>query len=154
MKIYPSARTVFQQKINNILPKEEKNSALFENIFKLQQIYIFEKSKTATKSPDNELWKILMELFNELGSVEFAKMISIVKGKTLSLPTEEEYQDSIITALCYYYKEVEGMDWKQIKERVDIKDLNNIKFGIRVQQLKGFIDEQIFRSIKRINHDE
>jgi len=154
MKLYPSARTVFQQKINNILPKEDKSSALFENIFKLQQIYVFEKSKATPKQADNESWKVFMEMFNELGSVEFSKVISILKGKTLSFPTEEEYQDSIITALCYYYKEVEGMNWKQIKERVDIKDLNNIKFGIRVQQLKGFIDEQIFRSIKRITGNE
>ena len=154
MKLYPSARTVFQQKINNILPKEDKSSALFENIFKLQQIYVFEKAKSSPKVTDSEAWKVFIELFNELGSIEFSKVISIIKGKTLFFPTEEEYQDSIITALCYYYKEVEGMDWKQIKERVDIKDLNNIKFGIRVQQLKGFIDEQIFRSIKRMNSNE
>lgn len=151
--IYASPRTFFQQKINNILPKEDKSSALFEDIFKLQQIYTFEKNKCSTKTSDNESWRILMELFNELGSIQFAKIISILRGRTITFPSEEEYQDSIITALCYYYKEVEGLDWEQIKNRIDIHKLNTIKYGIRVQQLKGFIDEQIFRSIEKLSSD-
>ncbi len=147
-KIYENPRTYFQQRINSILPKEEFSSALFESIFKLQQIYSFEKSKVVNKL-ENDSWKVMMELFLKLGSVDFAKVVTILRGQTITFPSEEEYKDSIITSLCYYYKEVEGLDWTQIRDKISIEKLNTIKFGIRVQQLKGFIDEQIFRNITR-----
>lgn len=151
MKYYDPPRTVFQKKINDMLPKESDSSPLiFENTFKLQQIYSFEKNRINAKSEDSNMWQYLMTLFNELGPAEFAKVINIFKGKTITFPTEEDYQDSIITSLCYYYKEIEGLDWNQIKEKLSMGKLNTIKYGIRVQQLKGFIDEQMLRAFTKV----
>jgi hypothetical protein len=148
-KVYINPRSLFEQRVNDILTRETKSSAFFEDIFKLQQIFVFEKAKTSQKS-DDEAWKSLMQLFTSLGSMEFAKIISVCGGKTITFPTEDEYKDSIVTALCYYYKEVEGLDWDAIKEKIDINKLNTIKYGIRVQQLKSFIDGQILKSIKKM----
>lgn len=145
-KVYTNPRSLFEQRINDILSRESKSSAFFEDIFKLQELYTFEKLKVQQKS-ESDMWKALMQLYTELGSVQFAKVISILGGKTVTFPTEDDYRDSIITALCYYYKEVENLEWDQIKERIDINKLNTIKYGIRVQQLKSFIDSQVFRSI-------
>lgn len=152
-KIYNNPRTYFQQKINNILPKEKDSSILFENIFKLQQVYTFEKSKISGKI-DTDSWKVMMELFFKLGPVKFAEIVSILKGKTITFPSEEEYRDSIITSLCYYYKEVENLDWEQIKDKLSVDKLNTIKYGIRVQQLKGFISEQTFKDLKGVMKNE
>ena len=151
-KVYTNPRSLFEQKINNILSRESKSSALFEDIFKLQQIYTFEKLRNTQKS-DTDAWKSLMQIFISVGSIEFAKMISILGGKTITFPTEEDYRDSIITALCYYYKEIEHLEWNKIKEKIDVNKLNTIKYGIRVQQLKSFIDSQIFRSIDSIGKE-
>ena len=149
-KVYTNPRSLFEQRVNDILTRESKSSAFFEDIFKLQQIFVFEKSRVTQKS-DDDAWKSLMQLFTTLGSMEFAKIISICGGKTVTFPSEEEYKDSIITALCYYYKEVEGLDWDNIKEKIDINKLNTIKYGIRVQQLKSFIDGMIFKDIKKMS---
>jgi hypothetical protein len=141
---YESPRNIFQSKVNAILNRESKNSELFEDIFKLQQVISFEKL------PSNDMkdqWSILLELFTLLGSVQFAKVISIIKGRSLSFPSEEEYQDSITTTLCYYYKEVQNLSWDDIKEKLNDPKLNAIKYGIRVRQLKGFIDEQLFKKL-------
>ena len=146
-KVYINPRSLFEQRVNDILTKESKSSDFFEDIFKLQQIYTFEKLKVTQKS-DNDAWKLLMQLFTTLGSVEFAKLISVLGGKTVTFPTEDDYRDSIITSLCYYYKEIENLEWEQIKEKIDINKLNTIKYGIRVQQLKSFIDTQIFKELK------
>lgn len=140
---YESPRNIFQAKVNAILNRESKNSDLFENIFKLQQVISFEKLPTQTQ----DQWNVLLELFTTLGSVEFAKIVSIIKGKTLTFPSEEEYQDSIITTLCYYYKEILCLSWDEIKEKLNDPKLNAIKYGIRVRQLKGFIDEQLFKQL-------
>ena len=151
-KVYTNPRSLFEQKINDILTRETKSSAFFEDIFKLQQMYTFEKLRTSLKS-DDDAWKALMQVFFSLGSLEYAKIVSILGGKTITFPSEEDYKDSIITALCYYYKEIENLDWEQIKDKIDINKLNTIKYGIRVQQLKSFIDLKIFKDIKKIGNN-
>lgn len=147
-QIYDNPRNVFQAKVNAILTKEPIISDLFENIFKLQQVLSLEKVNAGVQKEDPDQWKILLELFTTFGSLQFSKIISITHGKTITFPSQEEFQDSIITVLCYYYKEEENMTWDQIKEKLNLPKLNTIKFGIRVRQLKGFIDAKIMRGIK------
>ena len=147
--MYDNPRNVFQQKINNVVNRESKNSALFENIFKLNQLFVLEKLQAGVSKDDPESWKILMELFSTFGSIQFAKLISICKGKVIAFPTEEEFESSIVTTLCYYYKEVEGLSWEQIREKLSDPKLNTIKYGIRVRQLRGFIDSQLLKQLKK-----
>jgi hypothetical protein len=144
---YDSPRNVFQAKVNSILTNDSKHSDLFETIFKLQQVISFEKISRTDDPKDS--WGILLELYLMLGPSLFAKTVTIMKGKTVTFPTEEEYQDSIITTLCYYYKEMEGLSWDEIKEKLNEPKLNAIKYGIRVRQLKSFIDEKLFKRLKR-----
>jgi hypothetical protein len=143
---YESPQTLFQQKINNILNRDSSKLKIFEDILKLQQLLAFEK---LASSPDKGGWEPLFEVFSTLGSVQFARLVHAAKGRTLSFPTEEEYQDSILTVLCYYYKEIEGMDWDTIKDKLEEPKLNAIKYGIRVRQLKGFIDERLIQRISK-----
>ena len=142
--VYESPRNIFQAKVNSILNREARNVDLFENIFKLQQVLSFEK---LPYNEDKDQWKVLLELYTTLGPVQFAKVVSIIDGATITFPSEEEYQDSITTTLCYYYREIMGLSWDEIKERLNDPKLNAIKYGIRVRQLKGFIDEQIFKKL-------
>ena len=141
---YESPRNLFQAKVNAILNNESKNSELFENIFKLQQVISFEKVPT---NSEKDQWSVLLELYTLVGSVQFAKIVSIIKGKSITFPSEEEYQESIITTLCYYYKEIQSLSWDEIKEKLNDPKLNAIKYGIRVRQLKGFIDEKLFKKL-------
>src|ERR1035437_8590928 len=145
---YQNPSSVYEQRINDILRKESKSSELFEHIFKLQQALSLEKMVTQECSDSQNNWKVLLELYTELGAINFAKMISIIKGSTVSFPSEDDYQDSIITTLCYFYKELEFKSWEEVKSLLNIKDLNTIKYGIRVRQLKGFIDQQLLKHLK------
>ena len=143
-------RNLFQQKISSVISRENKNAPVFENIFRLQQILQLEKLEVGVNGGQHSAnWKILMELYNGLGSVAFAKMVSIIRGATVSFPKEEDYQDSIVTTLCYYYREVENQSWDSVKDRLEMPKLNTIKYGIRVRQLKSFIDSGVLKTIER-----
>jgi hypothetical protein len=148
--VYESPRTIFQQKLNSIFNKNTEISPFFENIFKLQQLYDYEKRQKAPVDLAQDSWKVLYELYTELGAENFAKMINIIKGRIISFPTDEEYQDNIITVLCYYFKEIENIeDWKVIKTKLNLPKINTIKYGIRVRQLKNFIDTRLLKMLQK-----
>jgi len=99
---------------------------------------------------NNTSISILLEVFSFLGPEKFAKLISIIKGRFVKFPTEEEFQDSIVTSLCYYYKEVENKTWDEIRDILDMPNLNTIKFGIRVTQFKQFIVTKMLTPLRKV----
>lgn len=146
--MYTNPRSIFQEKIGSILHRDSECSILFENIFKLQHLYRLEKIESENKELTDE-WYTLLRVYEELGPEMFAKLISVIRGRTLSFPTEEEFQEAVVTTLCYYYKEVEGKNWEEIRNILCIPNLNTIKFGIRVRQLDQFIQSQTLKIMKK-----
>lgn len=137
--MYNDPRSLFQKKIQNLLKTEpEEVETVFEKLFTIHQILLSEKLPEVEK--DN--WKSLLEIYNVIGMKNFIKIITILKGKTLTLPTEEDLKDSILTVMCYYYKEIEGKSWKDINKLLSIPNLNTIKYGIRLRQLSEFIQRK------------
>jgi hypothetical protein len=90
-----------------------------------------------------------MEVFTSVGPQVFSILISILKGKTITFPTESEFQDSIITVLSYYYKEIEGRSWKEIAEILSLPEGSNVKYGIKVRQLQQFIQMRLIQSLSK-----
>jgi len=146
--LYENPRTVFQDKINDILKKDMVGSEVFSTIFKLQQVSLVERPGSRREDPDQ--WRIMLELYTKLGSTLFTSIISVIDGKTLTYPTAEEFEDQILTTLCYYYREVEGLDWRQVKSRLSLPKLNTVQYGIKIRQLKSFIDTQLFERLAKV----
>jgi len=148
--IIESPRNIFQQKLNEITSKDLEITSLFENIFKLYQIFNLQKTDISLKQPTptiDENWKSLLHIYNEFGLENFMKIISIVGGKTIVFPSEDELKDSITTVLCYYYKEIKKKSWDEIKDILNYEDLNTIKYGIRIRQFKQFVQMNIIKQI-------
>jgi hypothetical protein len=134
--LYNDPRSIFQKKIQNLLKNEAEGiDTIFEKLFTIQQILLLERLPEIEK--DN--WKFLLEIYNTIGMKDFIKLISLLKSKTVTFPSEEELKDSILTVMCYYYKEVEKKNWKEITKLLNIPNLNTIKYGIRLRQLSEFI---------------
>jgi len=148
--IIESPRNIFQQKLNEITSKDLEITSLFENIFKLYQIFNLQKTDISLKQPTptiDENWKSLLHIYNEFGLENFMNIISIVGGKTIVFPSEDELKDSITTVLCYYYKEIKKKSWDEIKDILNYEDLNTIKYGIRIRQFKQFVQMNIIKQI-------
>lgn len=151
--MYSNPRSLFQEKISSILDKNKTCSALFENIFKLQYLYKLEKITSEDKELTED-WCVLLRIYEEIGPENFAKIVSIIRGRSLSFPTEEELQDSIVTTLCYYYKEVENKTWEEIKALLNMPDLNTISYGIKTRQFAQFIKMQTLRALHKVENEQ
>jgi hypothetical protein len=150
--MYSNPRSVFQEKVGSILEKNKSCSALFENIFKLQYLYKLERITSENKELTDD-WHTLLKVYETLGPEMYAKLISIIRGKTLSFPSEEDLQDSIITTLCYYYREVEGRSWDEVKTELNLPDLNTISYGIKTRQFSQFIRTQTLNVLKKVQEN-
>jgi len=135
--LYKDPKNILELKINEALGTNEES--IVSDLIKLSLM------KKASKNQSNLIYT---ELYNLLGLEKFTELISLVDGQTITLPTKEEFKDTVITVLCYYYRDVLGMDWSDIKANLGIPDINTIKQGIRSSQFEAYLKELINKRLK------
>ena len=127
--MYKNAKSVFQQKIQETI-KTDQSKKIIEDIIRL---HLF---KNAEK---NESLLALVEVYDLLGLDKFTDLLQLLDGKTITFPRKEDFKDTIQLAICYYYKNIEGKSWNEIKELLGDSELPTIKYGIRMQQYQSFL---------------
>lgn len=135
--MYSTPKNILQLKINEALGQNEEN--MISDLIKLCLM------KPASKNQD---YLVYTEIYNLLGLEKFTDLISLLDGRTVKFPTKEEFKDTIITVLCYYYRNVLNLEWDEIKEKLGIPDINTIRQGIRSSQYEAFLKELINKRIK------
>lgn len=130
--LYETPKDILQLKINEALGADEET--IISDLIKLSLM------KKASKDVD---CLIYTEIFNILGVDKFTDLVSLVNGKTITLPTKEDFKDTVITVLCYYYHIVLNKDWDEIKKLLGMPDLNTIKQGIHSSQYETYLKEVI-----------
>ena len=135
--MYSTPKNILQLKINEALGQNEEE--MISDLIKLCLM------KPASKNQD---YLVYTEIYNLLGLEKFTDLISLLDGRTVKFPTKEEFKDTVITVLCYYYRNVLNLEWDEIKEKLGIPDINTIRQGIRSSQYEAFLKELINKRIK------
>ena len=135
--IYETPSNILEQRINEALGKGEES--IVSDLIKLSLM------KKASKDSD---CLIYTEVYNLLGLEKFSELVSLIDGRTLPLPTKEELRDTVITVLCYYYRNVKKMEWVDIKEKLGIQDINAVRQGIRSSQFESYLKELVEKRLK------
>lgn len=92
----------------------------------------------------------LSAIYKELGVDKFSRLISLLSSETIDFPSREDWKDSMLTAVCFYYKEIKGMKWEEIKRILPFKRVNSIKIGKRINSLESDMVKEIFQSFEKI----
>lgn len=133
MSVYNNPKSVLQQKLNEALNTTSEQSVIVD----LLHLALLKKGQT---NPDELIYD---EIFKLLGLETFTDLISLVDGRSFSLPSKQDFQDTIINVLCYYYHNVEGKSWDEIRTLLGVKDLNSVREGIRASQFEAFVKKMI-----------
>lgn len=134
-----SASTIWQEKIQRIFntkPKGEEE--LFLDIVSMM-IYSNNSDDTST-------------LYREVGLESFVKLLGLVGGRTIELPTQEELKHGIISALCFYYKNLQHKSWEEIHNLLPFNDVNAVSYGIAISKLENEIKNKIKNNFEEIEN--
>jgi len=138
--------------------KEEEYKNIWE--YRIKKAFSYKK-----ESASEELWdivnlilyensrdRILVDLYHTLDKESFVKVISLLDGRTFHSPTKKEMEETLLLAVLYYEKEIEGKSWKEIQSEYDF-EIPTIKFGIRIKNLDNWIHQRIQEIVRRGKKD-
>jgi hypothetical protein len=140
--MFKSESSVFERKMREAFkPVDEQNSLfsaialVFYHNVKISEIY---------------------DVYKLLGIENFIKLIHLLDGRTVHLPTSAELQESILLALCFYYREVEGLEWDEIHDKIPFQ-FSSISMSYKLKSLNAALVvelKKIFRGDFREKNDK
>jgi hypothetical protein len=93
-----------------------------------------------------------IELYKLLGLENFSKVVQLFDGRTVKLPTKQELTDNLISALVYYYRNVQNESWEEVKAHFPF-EISGIKHGIQVKHLNTFIQQKLEETLRKLDSD-
>ncbi|MCA1807020.1 MAG: hypothetical protein LC687_04115 [Actinobacteria bacterium] len=95
----------------------------------------------------------LAGLHQLLGPDLFVQALQLLGGKTITFPDTDEFKDIFTWALCYYAREIQQKDWKDLKEELGY-DVSSIKWSMKNKQLTHFIQEVLHKKMSKQSVEE
>ena len=135
------------QRIDDFLETEKRcNKEL------LSELSLFIYSQQAK---ENDLYLLARMLSTE----DLIKIISYFDGDKIQLPTKEQFFRTYITSIAFYMKEILELDWKAIKEVLNLPvneadQLSSISIGRNINNIKEKFSKGIYKILNKIDMDE
>jgi hypothetical protein len=84
----------------------------------------------------------IYDVYKLLGVENFVKLIHLLDGRTVRLPTSSELQEAILLALCFYYREVDGLDWDEIHDKIPFQ-FSSISMSYKLKSLNAALRREL-----------
>jgi hypothetical protein len=135
-ELFDEPTNLFEKRISELFAA--KPSTEFDSIMRLVTMII------ADTAPSDDM----VALYHLLPMEQFVKVVNLFDGRQVRFFARKDIQDALILALCFYHKEVEGLDWKDISQKVPFA-ISPISYGSKIKKLGKIIRmnmEEILRS--------
>jgi hypothetical protein len=126
--MFKSESSVFERQMREAFkPVDEQNS-----LFSAVALVFYHNVKISE----------IYDVYKLLGVENFLRLIHLLDGRTIHLPTSVELQESILLALCFYYKEVEGLEWDEIHDKIPFQ-FSSISMSYKLKSLNSAIRSEL-----------
>jgi len=95
----------------------------------------------------NEKLSDIYDIYKLLGIEDFVRLIHLLDGRTVNLPTSTELKDVIILSLCFYYREVEKLGWEEVHERIPFK-FSSLQVSHKIKSLNSALKKELATFLK------
>ena len=124
---------------------QKKYANVFKNNTKSQTHVILDVVNLIIHNENNY---DLSRLYDRVGLETFIKVIELFDGRAVRFPKKDDFRNTLLLALCYYYHEIEKKNWDEVKELVPF-DINPVSMGIRI----GHLNRQLRSKVDTLLHD-
>lgn len=142
--MFKNESNVFEKQIREAFKPVDEQNSLF--------------SAVALVFYHNVKFSEIFDVYKLLGMENFVRLIHLLDGRTIHLPTSEELQEAILLSLCFYYREVEGLEWEEIHDKIPFQfssismsyKLRSLNSGIR-SELQGIFRGDFGKKKEKVN---
>ena len=131
-RLFAEPKNVLEAQLFDIFKTKEDSEE--DLLLKILNILIYKNVRDTT----------LLDLFRLLGNDYdlFSQVITLFSNRTVRFPDREEIEETLLTAVCFYYREIEGLNWTDIKKILP-GDISPIYYSARIRSLNVLIKKEM-----------
>ena len=95
----------------------------------------------------NEKLSDIYDAYKLLGVENFVRLVHLFDGRTVHFPTSSELKDAIILSLCFYYHEIEGLEWSEIHDKINFK-FSSLQMSYKIKSLSSTLRAELINIFK------
>ena len=97
----------------------------------------------------------MAEMYKNTDLSTFIKVLSLFDDRTVKFMKMDEFTDTLILAMVYFYRNVEGKSWDEIQEYFGTYKLNKTSLSNKIYYLEFFIKVRMNAMFSKLeNPDE
>jgi hypothetical protein len=126
--MFKGGSSVFERQMREVFRPVDEQNALFSAV----ALVFYHNVKISE----------IFDVYKLLGMENFVKLIHLLDGRTVNLPSSAELQEAILLALCFYYREIEGLEWDEIHDKIPFQ-FSSISMSYRLRSLNSAIRSEL-----------
>jgi len=120
---------------------EEQLNDIFSNSTDEKTNVVLKALSILLRMPESN--QDLTDLYSLLGIEGFVSVMTLFENRTITFPSKHEVKDLILTALIYYYREVENLSWEEIKNKLPF-EFSSISYSIKIKKMNSFLSNKLY----------
>jgi hypothetical protein len=124
---FKSESSVFERQMREAFKSVDEQNSLFSAV----ALVFYHNTKMSE----------IYDVYKLLGMENFVKLIHLLDGRTVHLPTSSELQESILFALCFYYREI-GLEWDEIHDKIPFQ-FSSISMSYKLKSLNASLKSEL-----------
>ena len=129
-EMFSRPTNIFEQRISEIFSAKPESEV--DAILRLVTMII------AESAPSDDM----VALYHLLSMEDFVRVINLFDGRTVKFFSRRDIQEALVLALCFYHKEVEGLEWRDISQKLPFT-ISSVSYGSRIKKLSHTIRRQM-----------
>ena len=129
-KIFDKPKDVFEEQLNGLFSRSDPQST--DLIIRVISLLFY----------GNSFNKDLINLYNLVGLDTFLGVCTLFDHRKVEFPSKDELHEIITTAVLYYYRDVCGMSWPEIKDHVSF-EFSPISYSVKLKKFDKFLLEKV-----------
>lgn len=139
-------KSLFGEKLDGFLESSED-----DEISLILKIVSFLFWKNHNNTDMINVYKMMAKEYGDDKGLHILYMlIDFFNGKSIDMVSLKDFHENISIAICYYYKDVLGLDWEEIKKRVPF-DVNAVSISSKIKSLNNWMKNNINYIVNKHN---
>lgn len=91
---------------------------------------------------------------------QLIKLVNFFDGADVKIPTKHELKECQLSIILFYYREILGFDWLDIKKRLNLPEIdkkpffNSVSMSRKVSKIKNQMQTDLMQTFESLSEDE
>ena len=91
-----------------------------------------------------DLFRLLKEDYST-----FSKVVTLLSNRTIHFPDKADLDEHLIMSVCFYYREIRGMSWQEIKNIIPV-EISPVSYSAKIRSMNVFIKDEMNKMFKEL----